>query len=178
MILRRLCLWPITFSVLLTSLQPAVAGSEPLFDETRRVVLPSDTATSILKWRNPDADWRADEWAISSENLDHLEVVLASALAKAGIDRTSFKPQKFYRQYMPARWKDLHIILVNGFYTSVSDLFPNRGIAPDQWKHELVTVFGGGCAYWYAVYVVEQNRLMVLQSDRSHQVTVVCNAPK
>ena len=27
-----------------------------------------------------------------------------------------------------------------------------------------MTAFGGGCAYWNAVYIVEQNRLMVLKN--------------
>jgi hypothetical protein len=127
-----------------------------------------------------NADWRTDQWTITSENLDRLEVALAPALVKSDFGLSSFKARArdFYRQYMPARWKDLHVIIVNGFYASESDLFSNR-IAPDRWKHDLVTVFGGGCGFWYTVYVVEQNRLMVFQDDGSRRhATVVCNAPK
>jgi hypothetical protein len=179
LILVRPGLRPIVFATLLTLLHSAVAHGEPLFDESKRVVLPSEAATSILKRHSANGDWRTDEWTISSENLDRLEVALASALAKSDFGLSSFKTRDFYRQYMPARWKDLHVIIVNGFYASQSDLFPNRGIAPDRWKHELVTVFGGGCGFWYTVYVVERNRLMVFQGDGSRRhATVVCNAPK
>jgi hypothetical protein len=95
-----------------------------------------------------------------------------------GLSSFKARARDFYRQYIPARWKDLHVIIVNGFYASESDLFSNR-IAPDHWKHELVTVFGGGCGFWYTLYVVEQNRLMVFQDEGSRRhATVVCNAPK
>jgi hypothetical protein len=85
---------------LLTVLQSAVANAEPLFDETKRVILPSEAATTILKWYVADGNWSTAEWPISSENLDLLEVALASALAKEGFQYMSFKTQVFYRQYM------------------------------------------------------------------------------
>jgi hypothetical protein len=177
--LMRLGLWPLVLAVLLTGLHSIAAVGEPLFDATKRVVLPSEAAASILKRRSANHDWSTGEWAISSEDLDHLEGALGPAMAKAGIGLKSFKAHEFYRQYMPARWKDLHVIIVNGFYKSASDLFPDRGIAPDQWKHELVTTFGGGCGYWYAVYIVEQNRLMALKNGHgSRDATLICNAPK
>lgn len=169
------------FAALLTLLYSAVAHGGPLFDETRRVVLPAEAAASILKRHSANGDWRTDEWAISSENLDRLEVVLAAALGKSdlGLPSLEARARNFYRQYMPARWKDLHVIIVNGFYESDSDLFPNRGIALDRWKHELVTAFGGGCWFWYTVYVVEQDRLMVFQAEGSPlHATVACNGPK
>jgi hypothetical protein len=103
--------------------------------------------------------------------------VLGLALAKAGFDTMSFKTRSFYRQYMPAQWKGLHLIVVNGFYASASDMFPDKGIDPDKWKHEILTAFGGGCGFWRAIYIVEQDRLMALQ-PHSHLATVVCNGPK
>jgi len=106
--------------VLLTVLQSAVANAEPRFDETKRVILPSEAATTILKWYVADGNWSTAEWPISSENLDLVEVALASALAKEGFQQMSFKTQVFYRQYMPAQWKGLHLIVVNGFYRSAS----------------------------------------------------------
>jgi hypothetical protein len=58
-------------------------------------------------------------------------------------------------------------------------MFPDRGIPRDLWKHELLKVFGGGCGYWYTLYVVEQNRLMAFPDDESHHKNaIVCNAPR
>jgi hypothetical protein len=168
-------LWSIGLSILLTVLQTAVANAGPLFDENRRVILPSESATTILKWYLDDRLWSTTEWSISAENLESLEVVLASALAKGGFRHYSIP--SFYRQYMPAEWKGLHIIVVNGFYESASDLFPDKGIDPDKWKHDLLTIFGGGCGFWRAIFVVDQNRLMILQ-PHNQQATVLCNAPK
>jgi hypothetical protein len=162
---------------LLAMLHSAIAAAEPRFDETKRAVLPGEAAGIILKRYIADGKWTPNNWAISSENLDLLEVALGSALAKAGVGTTSFKAEGFYRQYMPAQWKGLHVIVVNGFYASASDLFPERGISPDLWKHELLTVFGGGCGYWNAVYVVERNEFMVPRGRGRHSA-VLCNAPK
>ena len=134
-------------------------------------------ATTILEQYIADGDWTPSNWAISSENLDHLEVALVSALEKAGFGTMSFKPERFYRQYMPAQWKGLHVIVVNGFYASASDLFPRREISPDLWRHEPLTVFGGGCGFWKAVYLVERNEFMVPTNQGRHSA-VLCNAPK
>ena len=146
--------------------------------QTKRVILPSEAATTILERYVTGDNWSTTEWPIKAENLDRLEVVLAPALAKAGLRRMSLETEVFYRQYMPARWKGLRLIVVNGFYKSASELFPDKGADPDQWKHELLTAFGGGCWFWRAVYVVEQNRLMVLQSHGGIRSTLICNGPK
>jgi len=174
----KLGLRSIVLLILLSNRNAAVANAEPLFDQTKWVVLPAEAATTILKWYVPGHAWTTSEWEISSEVLGPLEVALASGLAKAGVGQASFKTQKFYRQYMPARWKGLRLIVVNGFYESASDMFPDKGIDPDQWKHELSTVFGGGCRFWRAIYIVEQNRLMVLQEYGGFRSTVICNGPK
>jgi hypothetical protein len=171
-------LLPIALVLLLTVVHSAVANTGQKFEVTKRVVLPSEAATTILKWYVAGGAWSTSEWAISSENLDQLEVGLASALAKSGFDTTSFKTRSFYRQYMPAQWKGLHLIVVNGFYESASDMFPDKNIDPDLWKHELLVSFGGGCYQWRAVYIVEQNRFMVLQSHGGRRSTVICNGPK
>ncbi len=168
---------PITLSILLTVFQSAVANAGPLFDDTKRAILPSHWAPTILKRYVAVDNWSMDDWPIGSENLDPVEVALASALAKEALPRTSWKAQDFYRQYMPARWKGFHLIVVNGFYASSSELYPNdKRIDPNDWKHELMLIFGGGCGFWSAIYIVEQNRLMSLQPDSD--TTVVCNAPK
>jgi|HubBroStandDraft_4_1064222.scaffolds.fasta_scaffold604721_2 hypothetical protein len=167
-----------TLSVFLTAFQSTVANAGPLFDDTKRAILPSHAATTILKSYVADGNWDTAEWPISSEDLDLLEVALAPALSKEVLPRTSLTVHDFYRQYMPARWKGLRVIVVNGFYASNSDLYPNdRRIDPDEWKHELLTIFGGGCGFWSAIYIVEQNRLMSSQSDSDHAM-VVCNARK
>lgn len=179
LILMRSCICSVVSVVLFTGLHSAVAKGEALFDETRSVVLPSEDAASILKRLHADNGWSTDEWSISSNNLNDLETALAGAMGKVSAGLTAFKAHDFYRQYMPARWKEHRVIVVNGFYKTASDLFPDRGIATDQWKHELVTAFGGGCAYWYAVYIVDQNRLKALKTgDGSRRTTLVCNGPK
>lgn len=172
-------IWAFLVAALLFGMQLATADGQRPFDEAKRVVLPSQAAAPILERRRAGTNWTTSEWSISTEDLDHLEEALALEMEKSGNGLKSFKPRDFYRQYMPARWKGLRVIIVNGFDKSASDLFPDRGISPDQWKRELVTTFGGGCAYWYAVYVVDQNRLMVLNnSDRSRRATLICNGPK
>jgi hypothetical protein len=167
----------ITLSILLTLFQSAVANAGPLFDETKRAILPSSWAPEFLKRYVVVDNWSMDDWPISSENLDLLEFALAPALAKEVLPRTSLKPQDFYRQYMPARWRGLRLIVVNGFYASNSELYPkDKRIDPDDWKHEGMLIFSGGCGFWSAIYIVEQNRLMSLQPDSD--ATVVCNARK
>jgi hypothetical protein len=175
----RFSLRPLVFAALLSLLCSGVAHGKTPFDPTKRAVLPSEAAAPLLKRHDTEGDWRTSEWTISPKDLDRLEAVLAPALRKSDVGRSSFRIREFYRQYMPARWKTFHVIVVNGFNASPSDLFPDRGISPDQWRHERMTVFGGGCGYWYTVYVVEQNRLMVFPDDGSrHKDKVVCNAPK
>jgi hypothetical protein len=174
----RFVLWSIAASVLLTVLNPAAANANPMFDKTKRAVLPSEAATTILEWYVADGRWSTSEWAISSEDLDRVEFALGSAIEKPVFRQPLYKTRGFYRQYMPAQWNGLHLIVVNGFYASASDIFPDHGADPDQWKHELWTVFGGGCGFWRAVYIVEQNRLMLLQSYGGHRSTVICNGAK
>ena len=165
--------------LLITSLRCVFAADgDRLFDQAKRVVLPGAAATSVLRRQKSDSDWSVDEWEISVESLDQVEVALAAALKRAGIGPPSFNAHNFFRQYMPARWRGMRIIVVNGFYTSPGDLFPGSGIDPEKWKHELVTAFGGGCAFWYGVYVVEQHRFMPLNGDRGDRSMLICNAPK
>jgi hypothetical protein len=170
---------PLLVAFVLTSFSAAYAESERPFDEAKRVVLPGEAAAPILARRRAGNEWNTDQWSITLENLDQLEAVLILEMEKVGSGLGSFTPHESYRQYMPGRWKGLRVIFINGFDKPVSDLFPNRGISPDQWKHELVTTFGGGCAYWYAVYLVDQNRLMILKkSDGTRHATLICNGPK
>jgi hypothetical protein len=164
----------IAFGVLLTLSEPALADGESPFDQTKGVVLPSKAATPILERRRAGNEWKTEEWAITPEQLGLVELKLASALGKVLLGN-SLKVGNYYRQYMPARWKEFHVILVNGFYWSPSEAFPDHGIAADQWKRDLVNAFGGGCAVWYAVYVVEQDRFLDLGNDGR---AIVCNAPK
>jgi hypothetical protein len=53
---RSIALW-----VLLTLLQSAAANAESLFDESKRVILPSEAATTILKWYVADGNWSVTE---------------------------------------------------------------------------------------------------------------------
>ena len=70
-----------------------------------------------------------------------------------------------------------YLIVVNGCDKSASDMFPDQGIDPDLWKHKLLWAFGGDCGSWQAIYIVEQNRLMVLKG-RGYHATVLCSGPK
>jgi hypothetical protein len=174
----RLRLWSIAVPALFAVLH-SVADAGPQFDETKRVVLPSEAATTILKWYVPDGNWTTEDWPVSSGELDHLEVTLAAALARANVGSGRPKPPSLYRQYMPARWKGLRLIVVNGFDETMFDMEKSldKNVDLTRWKRELVVSFGGGCLQWRTVYIVEQNRFMVL-NNLGHHATVLCNAPK
>jgi hypothetical protein len=80
---------------------------------------------------------------------------------------------------MPARWKGLRLIVVNGFDETMFDMekLLEKNVDLTLWRRELVVSFGGACLQRRAVYIVEQNRLMVL-NNLGHHATVLCNAPK
>jgi len=147
------------------------------FDQTKRIVLPSEDAKTILQWYAPDRQWVTSDWTVTAADLDRLENSLATALAKARVGNASMKTWSFYRQYMPARWKGFRLVVVNGFYETGADVFPGRGLDPDEWKKKLMVTFGGGCFAWRAVYVVEWDSFMTLRSQ-SHRASVLCNGPK
>ena len=165
---------PVLFAAL-----PSFASAGHQFDETKRVVLPSEAATTILKWYVADSNWIAEDWPVNSGELDHLEFSLATALAKANFGNGPPELPGLYRQYMPARWKGLRLIVVNGFDEIMFDMEKSldKNVDLTRWKRELVVSFGGGCLQWRAVYIVEQNRFMGLQ-HHIHGAPVVCNAPK
>jgi hypothetical protein len=173
----RFGLWLSVLTALLALLNSEVAADAGMhFDEAKRVILPAEAATTILKWYVADGNGVAEEWPVRSGDLDHLEVALATALAKANFGRPL---QSLYRQYMPARWNGLRLIVVNGFDDTMLDFEKQLDKNADltQWKRKLVVSFGGGCLQWRAVYIVEQNRFMVL-NNLGHHATVLCNAPK
>jgi hypothetical protein len=174
----RFRLWSIAVLAILAVLY-SVADAAPQFDETKRILLPSKAATTILKWYVPDGNWTTEDWPVSSEELNHLELTLARALAKANFGSGLPKPPSFYRQYMPARWKGLRLIVVNGFDETMFEMEKSLDKNADltQWKRELVVSFGGGCIQWRAVYIVEEDRFMDLRGHR-RGAPVLCNAPK
>ena len=83
--------WRMALPVLLAVSQGAVANAEPLFDETKRVVLPSEAATTVLEYVT-DGSVRTGEWTIDPATLDLVEVALASALAKQGFGVRVYVP--------------------------------------------------------------------------------------
>jgi hypothetical protein len=169
-------MWLSVLISVMALLNSGAAAAAAQFDEAKRVVLPAEAATTILKWYVADGNGIAEEWSVTSGDLDHLEVALAAALAKANFGRPL---QTLYRQYMPARWKDLRLIVVNGFDDNMLDFEKRLDANADltQWKRKLIVSFGGGCLQWRAIYIVEQNRLMVM-NVLGHHATVLCNAPK
>jgi hypothetical protein len=169
---------PIVVALTVLSACPTVAAyAGPQFDETRRTVLPSENAKTILQWYAPDRRWIASDWTVTIADLDRLEDSLRKALAKAKVGNASMKTWSFYRQYMPARWKGFRLIVVNGFYETGADAFPGAGIDPDEWKRKLMVAFGGGCLAWRAVYVVERDSFLTLRSN-GLRASVLCNGPK
>ncbi len=92
----RFGLWLSVFTAVLALLNSEVAADAGMhFDEAKRVVLPAEAATTILKWYIADGNGVAEEWPVRSGDLDHLEVALATALAKANFGRPL---QTLYRQ--------------------------------------------------------------------------------
>ena len=82
----------IVVALTLLSSCPAVAvwaGTQ--FDETKRVVLPSEDAKTILQWYAPDRRWVTSEWSVTTADLDRLERSLTKALAKAKVGNASRK---------------------------------------------------------------------------------------
>jgi hypothetical protein len=80
----RLRLWSIAVLALLAVVH-SVADAGPQFDATKRVLLPSEAATTILKWYVPDGNWTTEDWPVRSEELNRLELTLARALARAHV---------------------------------------------------------------------------------------------
>ena len=161
----------------LSSCPAAAVWAGTQFDETKRVVLPSEDAKTILQWYAPDRRWVTSDWSVTTADLDRLERSLTKALAKTKVGNASRKTWSFYRQYMPARWKGLRLIVVNGFYETGAEAFPGNGIDPDEWKRKLMVSFGGGCMAWRAVYVVERDSFMTPRNQGVH-ANVICNGPK
>jgi hypothetical protein len=173
----RVMLWIAVALIVLSACHPVNAYAGPQFDETKRIVLPSEYAKTILQWHAPDQQWVATDWPVTAVDLDRLEIPLRKALVDAKVGDASMKTWNFYRQYMPARWNGFRLIVVNAFYETGADMFPDKGIDPDEWKRKLVVAFGGGCMFWRAVYIVEQDRFMTLK-NYGHPASVLCNGPK
>ena len=173
----RVALWIAVALIVLSACHPAEACAGPQFDETKRIVLPSEDAKTILQRYAPDPLWVAQDWPVTAGDLDRLEIPLRKALVDAKVGNASMKTGSFYRQYMPARWKGVRLIVVNGFYETNAEMFPDQGIDPDEWKRKLMVAFGGGCRFWRAVYIVEEDRFMTLE-NYSHRASVLCNGPK
>jgi hypothetical protein len=171
-------LWSLVVPILFAAWH-SVANAGAQFDDTKRVVLPSDASTTILKWYVADGNWITENWPISSGQLGRLELTLATSLIKVKFGSGPPKLARLYRQYMPARWKDLHLIVVNGFDETMFDMekLLDKNVDLTQWKRELFVSFGGGCLQWRAIYIVEQNRFMLL-NNLGRRATVICNAPK
>lgn len=142
------------------------------FDPTTRVILAGDAASVFLKMEGAGTDWRAEPWDISSKNLDRLERDLLPRLAvDIKSDEEAVDTRRYYRQYVAARWKQYHVILVNGFASNTVDMPGTR----EQWKHSLVMVMDGGCSFWRTAYVVEQLRFLLINRDGSGRKTITCN---
>ena len=172
-------MWLIVLPALLAVSHSGAADAGPRFDETKRVVLPSEAATTILKWYVAAGNWTTEDWPVSVGDLDRFDLAHAIALTKANFGWGPPNPLRLYRQYIPARWKGLRVIVVNGFDEAILDMekLLDKSIDPAQWKRELLVSYGGGCLQWRAVYIVEQNRFMVLH-HHIRRAPAVCNAPK
>jgi hypothetical protein len=132
----------------------------------------------LWKRQGQSEGWNVDDWRIAPEDLNRADVALAAEIARAGIGRGLPTTPHYYRQYMPARMRGERVILINGFDRTDAEMFPGHGIPTDQWKHDLVTAFGGGCAFWHAAYLVNHNRLLVLSRLGGYDQKIVFNGPK
>jgi hypothetical protein len=142
------------------------------FDPTTRVILTGDAAATLLKMEGAGRDWRAEPWDISSKDLDRLERDLLPGLAAdLKTDEESLDTKDYYRQFAAARWKQYHVILVNGFTSNLADVPGPK----EHWKHSLVMVLDGGCSFWRTAYVVEQRRFLLIDRDGSGRKTIACN---
>jgi hypothetical protein len=167
-------------AVVLAGVDMGSADTTPLLDADRGVVLPSSLAEGIFEQQRARAKLilQVDEWEITKNDLTRVDSALATALKKEHIGQGLPTLPHYYRQYLPGRLQQSRIIFVNGFAQTQSDMFPDRATPADQWKHELMTAYGGGCGFWHGIYSVEQDRFLVLDRTGGHDRVIMCNAPK
>lgn len=148
----------------------------PTLDPERGVVLPSVLAKGVFKQHRKNVVLRVEEWEITPAILSSVDAALSLALKKDRIGQGLPSLPNYYRQYLPGRLRQSRVIFVNGFDQTDSDMFPDRGIPADRWRHQLMIAYGGGCGFWYGVYLVDEDRFLELgpKGDR----LIICNGPK
>lgn len=159
-------------TALLFSVTAFTAAVAPLFDSDRAVVLPSAFGKDLWERHRVGSGWLADDWTITADDLKRTDIALAGEFSRARIGRG------LPGQYMPGRWHGDRVIFINGFGQTDAEMFSGRGTPTDRWKHEPVIAFGGGCWFWYAAYLADQNRFVVLNRQGGHDQRIVCNRPK
>lgn len=163
-------------AVLLADLDARGGGAIPPLDPDRGVILPSALAEGIFKQHRSNVVLQVDDWQITPDDLSHVDAALTSALKRESVGSGSATPPNYYRQYVPGRFHQSRVIYVNGFEQTESEMFPDRGIPADRWKHTLVIAYGGGCGFWYGIYLIDEGRLLLLDHTRNRRI--ICNAPK
>lgn len=163
-------------AVLLANSHARGESALSVLDPDRRVVLPSAPTDGIFKQRRSLRVLQVDEWEITPDDVSHVDAALSSVLKSERVGDGLATTPNYYRQYVPARLHQSRAIYVNGFNQTESDMFPNRGISPDRWKHSLVITYGGGCAFWYGIYLIDEGRFLIL--DHKNNRHIICNGPK
>jgi hypothetical protein len=171
--MRCLRLWLTAFTLWCAGAS-AHGGNEVSLDPNRGAVLPSAAGDVFFQQRRQTQRLSEDQWEVTTDDIGRVDELLAKDLKRNRTGAGLMPFPSYYRQYFPARQGSDRVIVIIGFSQPASEWFPDKGIPPDQWKHDLEMVFGGGCSFWHAVYSTAKHRLLTL----SGRQTIVCNAPK
>jgi hypothetical protein len=166
------------YAMLLAGVDARGGDTTPALDPDRGVVLPSALADGFFKQHRANVILQVDEWQITPDELSLVDGALATALKEERIGQGLPALPHYYRQYLPGRLRQSRIVFVNGFVQTESEMFPDREIPADRWRHQLVVAYGGGCGFWYGVYIVDESRFLVLDHKNANGRRIICNGPK
>ena len=153
-------------------------GTKVSLDADKAVVLPSALGDGLFKQRGEDFDLNVDDWEITPDDLRRVDSALLKELRQNLTGLGLPTVPNYYRQYLPARARQGRAIFILGFSETASQMFPDRDIPSDEWKHKLMVAYGGGCAFWYAIYSMERRSFLILRHDGNRDRSIICNAPK
>jgi hypothetical protein len=138
----------------------------------RPVSIPNCRRQSGRSWRGLSSIHTSREDAV--QYMRKAIVLFALSIAVCGCNNHDGQPRlESLERGLAEAWQPVALDMK----LDIPDMFPDQGIDPYLLKHKLLWAFGGGCGFWQAIYIVEQNRLMVLKG-RGYHATVLCNGPK
>jgi hypothetical protein len=166
------------YMILLASFDVLAADTATSLDADRGVILPSAAAQGVFEQHRANLNLQVDQWEITADDLSRVDAALVAALRKERIGQGLPTLPHYYRQYLPGRLRQSRIVFVNGFDQTESEMFPDRAIPVDQWKYEMMVAYGGGCGFWYGVYLIDEGRFLILDRTSNHARMILCNGPK